>query len=112
MLECGGTSSNVSVVKGGRTVLRTLRVMGRLDRHPLRRLLGRRRRRRLDGAACAGGALQEVGPRSAHVAGLPYACFAAPERLAGAELELVAPRAGDPEEYAIVVTPSGGRASR
>ena len=29
VLECGGTSSNVSVVKGGRTVLRTLRVMGR-----------------------------------------------------------------------------------
>ena len=29
VLECGGTSSNVSVVKGGRTALRTLRVMGR-----------------------------------------------------------------------------------
>jgi N-methylhydantoinase A/oxoprolinase/acetone carboxylase beta subunit len=108
VLECGGTSSNVSVVKGGRTVLRTLRVMGRLT--AIRSVdswvvgaaggsMGRLRRRRL----------QEAGPRSAHVAGLPYACFAEPGRLAGAELELVAPRAGDPEEYAIVVTPSGER---
>ena len=29
VIECGGTSSNVSVVKNGRPVLRTLRVMGR-----------------------------------------------------------------------------------
>ena len=29
VVECGGTSANVTVVKGGRTVLRDLRVMGR-----------------------------------------------------------------------------------
>ena len=29
VVECGGTSSNVSVIKSGRPVLRTLRVMGR-----------------------------------------------------------------------------------
>ena len=50
VLECGGTSSNVSVVKHGRTVLRTLRVMGRPTVAPLGRLVGRRRRGRLDGA--------------------------------------------------------------
>ena len=106
VIECGGTSSNVSVVKRGRPVLRTLRVMGRptciraIDSWvvgaaggSLARLQGRK--------------LAEVGPRSAHVAGLPYACFADPEQLRDAELELVAPRSGDPESYATVRTPHG-----
>ena len=76
VLECGGTSSNVSVVKGGRTVLRTLRVMGRPTSI-----------RSVDSwvVGAAGGSLgrvgrrkiEESGPRSAHVAGLSYACFAA-----------------------------------
>ena len=111
VLECGGTSSNVSVVKGGRTVLRTLRVMGRPTSI-----------RSVDSwvVGAAGGSLarlgrrkvEEAGPRSAHVAGLPYACFAAADELAGAELELVAPRDGDPEQYAVVVTPGGGTATR
>jgi hypothetical protein len=48
-----------------------------------------------------------VGPRSAHVAGLPYACFADAGTLADATLELVAPRPGDPEAYACVR--AGGR---
>jgi N-methylhydantoinase A/oxoprolinase/acetone carboxylase beta subunit len=108
VLECGGTSSNVSVVKGGRTVLRTLRVMGRPTSI-----------RSVDSwvVGAAGGSLgrlgrrkvEEAGPRSAHVAGLPYACFAAPDELAGAELELVAPRDGDPEQYAVLVAPDGAR---
>ena len=46
--------------------------------------------------------LAEVGPRSAHVAGLPYACFAARGARRAPRLELVAPRAGDPEAYAVV----------
>jgi len=108
VLECGGTSSNVSVVKGGRTVLRTLRVMGRptsirsVDSWVVGAAggsLGRLGRRKLD----------EAGPRSAHVAGLSYACFATPDELEGAELELVAPRDGDPETYAVVTTPDGRR---
>jgi N-methylhydantoinase A len=106
VIECGGTSSNVSVVKGGRPVLRTLRVMGRPTCI-----------RAIDSwvVGAAGGSLArmhgrkiaDVGPRSAHVAGLPYACFADPAELHGAELELVAPRSGDPEKYATVRTPHG-----
>jgi hypothetical protein len=46
--------------------------------------------------------IAEVGPRSAHIAGLEYASFAAPEALADAELELLAPQAGDPERYGVV----------
>jgi N-methylhydantoinase A len=108
VLECGGTSSNVSVVKGGRTVLRTLRVMGRptsirsVDSWVVGAAggsLGRLGRRKIE----------EAGPRSAHVAGLPYACFAAPGDLEGATLELVAPRAGDPAHYAVIAAPNGRR---
>jgi N-methylhydantoinase A/oxoprolinase/acetone carboxylase beta subunit len=101
VVECGGTSSNVSVVKHGRPVVRSLRVMGRPTCV-----------RAVDSwvVGAAGGSMAllkrrsiaATGPRSAHIAGLPYACFATPGALAGAELELVAPREGDPEAYACV----------
>jgi N-methylhydantoinase A len=107
VLECGGTSSNVSIVKRGRTALRTLKVMGRptsvrsVDSWvvgaaggSMARLRGRR--------------VAEVGPRSAHIAGLPYASLADPGELTGADVELIAPRDGDPEAYA-VVRAHGGR---
>ncbi|MEA2361390.1 MAG: N-methylhydantoinase [Thermoleophilaceae bacterium] len=108
VLECGGTSSNVSVVKGGRTALRTLRVMGRptairsVDSWVVGAAggsmprLGRRR-------------IEEVGPRSAHIAGLPYACYADPDALSGAQVELTAPRPGDPPRYGVLVAGDGSR---
>jgi hypothetical protein len=109
VVESGGTSSNVSVVRGGRPVLRSVRVMGRptairsIDSWVVGAAggsmarLGRRR-------------IAEVGPRSAHIAGLPYATFADPDELEGAELELISPREGDPDAYAVVNTPSGSYA--
>lgn len=106
VVECGGTSSNVSVVKRGRPVLRSLKVMGRPTCI-----------RAVDSwvVGAAGGSMArlgrrwiaEVGPRSAHIADLPYACFAPAEALAGAELESISPRPGDPEAYA--VARAGGR---
>jgi len=104
VLECGGTSSNVSIVRRGRPVLRSIRVMGRPTAI-----------RSVDSwvVGAAGGSMArlgrrrvaEVGPRSAHVAGLPYACFASREELLSGELRLdvCAPRQGDPAEYACVV---------
>jgi N-methylhydantoinase A len=106
VVECGGTSSNVSVIKNGRPLLRTLRVMGRptcvrsIDSWVVGAAggsmarVGRRR-------------LEDVGPRSAHLAELPYACFATPEELADARLELRAPRAGDPADYAVICAAGG-----
>ena len=101
VVECGGTSSNVSVVKRGRPVVRSLRVMGRPTCV-----------RAVDSwvVGAAGGSMAllkrrsvaATGPRSAHIAGLPYACFAEPVGARGRELELVAPRDGDPEAYACV----------
>src|SRR4051794_31337200 len=99
VVECGGTSSNVSVVERGRTVLRSLKIMGRptairsVDSWGVGAAgggMGRLRRRHI----------AEGGPRSAHIAGLGYACFAEPAALEGAQVELVAPRDGDPESYA------------
>jgi N-methylhydantoinase A/oxoprolinase/acetone carboxylase beta subunit len=104
VIECGGTSTNVSVIKRGRPVLRTIKVMGRptairsIDSWVVGAaggsmpLLGRRR-------------VTETGPRSAHLAGLPYAAFADPTELAGdLALELIAPSPGDPESYAVIST--------
>jgi len=106
VVECGGTSTNVSVIRGGRPQLRTLRVMNQptciraVDSWVVgvaggsMALLGRR-------------GISEVGPRSAHIAGLEYASFASPDALRGARLELISPRAGDPEAYACVETDAG-----
>lgn len=97
-VEVGGTSTNVGVVRHGRPVMKHVRIMD----HPtcLRSVdvrvagvaggsLVRLRRRRLAG----------VGPRSAHIAGLPYPCFAPPEELVGLRLVTIAPRPGDPADH-------------
>jgi N-methylhydantoinase A/oxoprolinase/acetone carboxylase beta subunit len=107
VLECGGTSSNVSVVQRGRTVLRNLRVMSKPTAT-----------RAVDSwvVGAAGGSMAcmkrksiaEAGPRSAHIAGLPYACFADAAEFDGAQLELVAPRPDDPATYAAIRSRSGG----
>src|SRR5581483_2597103 len=43
-----------------------------------------------------------VGPRSAHIAGLPYACFGSAADYAGAEAVTIAPKAGDPDDYLVL----------
>lgn len=106
VVECGGTSTNVSVVTNGRPVLRSIRVMGRPTAI-----------RSIDSwvVGVAGGSMIRlarrgiagIGPRSAHLAGLPYACFASAEELAGTTVELIAPRAGDPASYVVLAGPSG-----
>ena len=90
VLECGGTSSNVSVVtrRAPRAALGP--GDGPAHRDPLDRLLGRRRGRRQHGRV-GRRASSRSGPRSAHIAGLAYACFADP-----AELEAAQARAGRP----------------
>ena len=105
VVECGGTSSNVTVVRGGRPVLRSVRGDGPPDRDPLDRQLGRRRRRRQHGRASGRGA----SPRSGRAARTLPALRTPPSRdrtsSTTRELELVAPRDGDPDAYAVVRTP-------
>jgi N-methylhydantoinase A len=101
VVEVGGTSTNVAAIRSGRprmsyvqvathaTAIRALdvRVVGVAGGSMLRV-----RRRRVYG----------VGPRSAHIAGLEYSCFAPPEALQDAEAVEVAPSPGDPPDYLIV----------
>jgi N-methylhydantoinase A len=112
VVEVGGTSTNVSVVAGGRPVLSYVRVLehttavrsldvrvtGVAGGSMLR--IGRRLGR---------GRVVGVGPRSAHIAGLDYCSFADPAELADARALLVAPREGDPPDHAVVETSSGRR---
>jgi len=83
--EVGGTSTNVGAIKDGRPVLKYMTVLGAptgLRAADIRI------------AGVAGGSLvrlgkkriEEVGPRSAHIAGLGYASFATPAQLQGAKL--------------------------
>ena len=48
------------------------------------------------------GKVYGVGPRSAHIAGLPYACFTDATRLDGARPVTIAPRDGDPADYVVL----------
>ena len=86
-LEVGGTSTNICVIRGGRPEIRYVTVRD----HPTCvrsldvRVLG-----------VAGGSLvsvqhgkvDSVGPRSAHIAGLRYSCFAEPGELDGGKAEV------------------------
>lgn len=106
VVEVGGTSTNVSVVSGGRPLVRSIKVMGRPTAI-----------RSIDSwvVGVAGGSIVRlgrrgvsgIGPRSAHGAGLPYACFAAPADLAGCRAATVAPLPGDRDDYAVVDGPGG-----
>lgn len=105
-IEVGGTSTNVCVIKDGRPEVRYVTIM----QHPtcIRSLDVRI-------AGVAGGSLvrwsgrkiTDVGPRSAHIAGLPYSCFASPEELEGGQIITFSPKEGDPIDY--VAIESGGK---
>jgi N-methylhydantoinase A/oxoprolinase/acetone carboxylase beta subunit len=110
VIEVGGTSTNVALIRDGRAVLRYVRVLEHqtsvrsLDVHVVGvaggslarvgRRLGRQR-------------VTDVGPRSAHIAGLRYASFATDDELAGATAVLMSPRPGDAPDYIVVQTPDG-----
>jgi N-methylhydantoinase A len=105
-IEVGGTSTNVCMIKDGRPEVRYVTIM----QHPtcIRSLDVRV-------AGVAGGSLvrwsgrkiTDVGPRSAHIAGLPYSCFASPEELEGGQIITFKPKEGDPIDY--VAIESGGK---
>ena len=107
-IEVGGTSSDCSVIRNGRPQMRSARIGG--YRTMLRTLdvrtlgIGGGSMLRLDG-----GAIVDVGPRSAHIAGCAYACFAAPDLIEGARVELIAPTPRDRADHVVLVTRSGLR---
>ncbi|MGW0946013.1 hydantoinase/oxoprolinase family protein [Streptomyces sp. NPDC002623] len=106
-LETGGTSTDISVVRRGKVAVRHATVLGKtsyLNALDVRTVgVGGGSMVRI-----ADGRITGVGPRSAHIAGLPYACFASPTELRDARVATVRPMAGDPADYA-VLDAAGGR---
>ncbi len=108
VVEVGGTSTNVAAIKAGRPALSYVRVASHVT--ALRALDVRV-------VGVAGGSLLRVrkgrlygvGPRSAHICGLAYACFADPAVFEGAVPELVTAHDGEAPEYLALRTPSGQR---
>jgi N-methylhydantoinase A len=103
-IEVGGTSTNISVIKDGKPEMRYATIMN----HPTCI-------RSLDVRICgvAGGSLirtsknrtiMDVGPRSSHIAGLTYSCFANPDDLENGEIITVSPLNDDPCDYLCIRT--------
>lgn len=98
-LEAGGTSTDISVVKDGKVMVRYGEVGGHktylssLDVRTLGVAGGSMIR-------VENGKITDVGPRSAHIAGLPYEIFS--EKLTEPKLELIAPLKEDEAVYASV----------
>jgi N-methylhydantoinase A len=107
-LEVGGTSTDISAIKNGRVMVKYAEVGGhKTYLHSLdTRTLG-----------VAGGSMIRVkdgkivgvGPRSAHIAGFPYAAFADPSILEGSRLVSIQPLEDDPDNYLVLEAPNGQR---
>ena len=106
--EVGGTSTNIGVIRGGQPTIAFAEVGGHrtyissLDV----RVLG------IAGGSMvrvASDRIVDVGPRSAHIAGLPYAAFQPAEGMVDPELELIQPKPGDPRDYVAVRFTDGWR---
>lgn len=110
VIEVGGTSTNIAAVRDGRPALSYVQVASHatavraLDVRVIGVAGGSMVRARK-------GRLYGVGPRSAHIAGLPYSCYLPAERLEGAVAELVAPRPGDPPDHVALRLADGGGAA-
>ena len=106
--EVGGTSTNVGVVRNGRPTITYARVGGHetyvssLDV----RVIG------IAGGSlirAMPGRLIDVGPRSAHIAGLAYAAFADEGDIVDPKVELFEPMAGDGGDHVAVRVANGAR---
>ncbi|MCE2508261.1 MAG: methylhydantoinase [Nitrosopumilaceae archaeon] len=99
-IEVGGTSTNICVIREGKPEFRYVMIRD----HPT---CIRSMDVRIVGVAggsmvrLSRGRISAVGPRSAHIAGLTYSCFADPKDLETGQIVTVRPKDGD-EEYACI----------
>jgi len=107
-IEVGGTSADISVIRDGQPQTKNARVGGHrtylntLDVRTLA-IAGGSMIRESDGK------LVDVGTRSAHIAGLSYACFQTPERFIDARLVHLRPTEKDADDYTAIETTDGQR---
>ena len=106
--EVGGTSTNIGVIRSGRPTVTYARIGGHetyvssLDVRVIGVAGGSLVRARP-------GAIVDVGPRSAHIAGLPYAAFADESDIVDPRVELFEPKPGDGADHVAVRVASGAR---
>ncbi len=104
--EVGGTSVDISVIKNGKVMIKYAQVGGHktyLQSLDVRTL------------GVAGGSMirlkdkkiVDIGPRSAHIAGVEYECFQKDEAIEDGEVKFVSPRKDDPCEYVLILAKDG-----
>ena len=109
-IEVGGTSADISVIRDGQPQTKAAKVGGHrtylntLDVRTLAIAGGSMIRE-------SGGKIVDVGSRSAHIAGLHYACFQKAEIFENARLVHLRPTEKDAEDYIAIETISGQRFS-
>ncbi len=106
--EVGGTSTNIGVIKNGRPAIDYSIVGGHstyissLDVRVLGVAGGSMVRANKSG-------IVDVGPRSAHIAGLEYSVFTEGEKIKSPQVEFFSPKAGDPSDYVAIRLENGER---
>lgn len=106
--EVGGTSTNIGVIKNGRPAVDYSIVGGHatyissLDVRVLGIAGGSMVRASKNG-------IVDVGPRSAHIAGMPYAVYTPIEEIEDPEVEFFTPKKGDPSDYVAIKLKNGKR---
>lgn len=107
-LEVGGTSTDISVIRDGLPQTRPARVGGHrifLNTLDVRTIgLGGGSMLRVSDQKLIG-----VGPRSAHIAGCRYICFAHPAELTDLCVEAVSTSADDTNHYLVLINAAGDR---
>jgi len=105
-LEVGGTSTDISVIRNGKVMVNYAEIGGHktyLNSLDVRTV------------GIAGGSMvrlgekgiEDVGPRSAHIAGLPYSVYADPDEIIEPEIVYIKPKESDPDNYVAIKSKNG-----